>query len=377
MASIPNRAVLVTSDGNTIVRVSRSDESVAELTINSKVSQLTAGFDYNRNGIADLAIRKSDGTYHLLLDPMTGLTEANLDFPVVARKKGFPIAGNFDGAGDAIGYLYRLRKDREDSFGVSLMLKRIDGSIIKTNLKRVRARNYRNIMPLAGPDGVDRLLFVWNGSSKVNFELRAINGKREYRGEMSADGKELNIGNYFSAAGEEFAIRTSAGVSIVNPFDLSQKFVEFSGDGVVSDHVLLSNNSNAWSGEASSGIGLSAVCGSIKSVSRGVLWKPASQDSGGSRQGKPVALFQDGNAPRLSSIKIYASNGEQVTVFGVFQSGSYERYYSGYGAGEGLTASQIASTASSKSGSSKVYMQGPGSVCFGPIEPTKRTGALY
>lgn len=110
------------------------------------------------------------------------------------------------------------------------------------------------------------------------------------------------------------------------------------------------------------GPGLNSVCRSI--AGGGWLWKPKSQDSGGTREGKPMILlsrFSIGSP----CLDVYASNGAVVTRFGKFES---NRFYSGYGCGGGgMSGEAIASKAKSLAGSSTVYVQGNGGTCFGPV----------
>ena len=372
-----SKAVLgANGTGASVLRVLAGDGSTVVADLPGSVSQVMAGFDFNGNAIADLLVRQSNGNFLIVNDPLISRSEQELTFPAVVKNKGLPIFANLGAGRDAVGYLYRVRKDQSSAAGISAYLVSSDGSIFKSRMKRVRARKYRSIFPIQGTDGRDQLLYAWSGSNRLNFEVRNLSGRRVYRGLLEADGKELTVGNYLADAGEEFAIRTSIGVILVNPFTKGQKFVPFESAGIVSDHILIARNSKSWTGDSVVGEGVSAVCSSIKGFPFGVLWKPASQDSGGTREGRPVVLFQDEYTPNLDEVKIYATNGEQITQFGVYERGSYERYYSGYGSGEDLFAGEIAALARAKTGNSRIYVQGRGGSCHGPIEPTQRHGGL-
>lgn len=117
------------------------------------------------------------------------------------------------------------------------------------------------------------------------------------------------------------------------------------------------------------GPGLGAVCSRV--TGGGWLWKPQSQDSGGTREGKPMILFSRG-APGGSCLNVYASNGAVVARFGKF---STERFYSGYGCGGGgMSAGSLADKARAAAGATTVYVQGNGGNCYGPIgNPASRT----
>lgn len=122
--------------------------------------------------------------------------------------------------------------------------------------------------------------------------------------------------------------------------------------------------------------GIGNVCSSVSPAANGILWKPESQDSGGSREGKPVLIF-GAEDPGKEPLKIYASNGTQVGSVGYY--GKYEgkgaRYYSGWAGGSGDTAQSLQTKAMAASGSQKVYVKLKNR-CVGPIVPTQRTGNL-
>ncbi len=96
----------------------------------------------------------------------------------------------------------------------------------------------------------------------------------------------------------------------------------------------------------------------------GWLWKPASQDSGGSRQGKPLILFSRFSYG-ASCLKVLAANGIQVSELGNFSS---NRFYEGYGCGDGNTGSQLKAKAeAANGGNATIFVLAPDGKCFGPI----------
>lgn len=124
------------------------------------------------------------------------------------------------------------------------------------------------------------------------------------------------------------------------------------------------------------GTGLGAVCPNIRPCANGILWKPESEDSGGSREGKPVILFTS-EVHGKGSLKIYASNGVLIGSVGYYgdHNGNGSRYYSGWIGGTAEKAAQLQAEAVAASGSPQVYV-GVTNGCVGPIVPTQRTGNL-
>lgn len=122
------------------------------------------------------------------------------------------------------------------------------------------------------------------------------------------------------------------------------------------------------------GTGLGAVCSNIIPCANGILWKPESQDSGGTREGKPVLLFTDAVHGKGSLI-LYASNGAQIGTVGYYgnHNGKGSRYYSGWKGGTGENAGQLQAEAVAAAGSPEIYVRITNG-CVGPIVPTQRTG---
>ena len=140
-------------------------------------------------------------------------------------------------------------------------------------------------------------------------------------------------------------------------------------DGTVvqptSDATFKSTTSSSG---GSSGGGATTSCGTT--YSSGWLLKPAAQDTGGSRLGKPLILFSR-NYPSSSCLNVIATNG---TVLGKYGKFSANRYYSGYGCGSGYSASKFAELAVSASGSKNIYIQDPSNnACYGAGPADGRT----
>lgn len=188
------------------------------------------------------------------------------------------------------------------------------------------------------------------------------------------------VGSYTRSDTGEFGVyRTSAGTvstHFINAVNSGLSVLPFglAGDALVRPDGMGVGDESTDEPEDS---GIDSVCDSIRGSYSGFLWKPSSDHSGGSREGNPLVIFKSGG-PRDTCLPVYAENGEQITQFGVYEyNGKYgSRWYSGFGCGDALSASEIASIARDTAGSSSVYVgRGDGS-CVGPLNPTSRNGSL-
>ena len=105
----------------------------------------------------------------------------------------------------------------------------------------------------------------------------------------------------------------------------------------------------------------------------GWLYKPESDDTGDRREGKPVMLYTK-YKPKKGSIRIYARNGTPICSFKYYKGAETHgrRFYAGTGCG--MDGSALARAARRVSGSSRIYIEGDGGNCAGPIDsPTSRT----
>lgn len=125
-----------------------------------------------------------------------------------------------------------------------------------------------------------------------------------------------------------------------------------------------------------SGSALAEVCPQIVPVYQGFLWKPASDHSGQPRVGKPLIIVTR-NKPSGTCLRIFATNGEQVSRLGLYEyNGIYGgTWYSGWGCGDGKYSYEMADTAEALAGSPNIYVEKGDGTCVGPIHPEYRTGA--
>ena len=63
-------------------------------------------------------------------------------------------------------------------------------------------------------------------------------------------------------------------------------------------------------------------------------------------------------------LKVYAADGTRISELGKFNS---ERFYEGYGCGNGTSASGLATQARNAAGATTIYVEAAGGACYGPI----------
>lgn len=142
--------------------------------------------------------------------------------------------------------------------------------------------------------------------------------------------------------------------------------IQPSDDGTFGGTTSGGGDSDSGSGGGSGGG--SASCSTV--YSSGWLLKPAAQDTGGSRLGKPLILTTR-NYPPSGCLNVIATNGTVVAHYGKYAT---NRHYSGWGCGEGYSGSKIASLAVAASGSKNIYVQDPKTgACYGPGPADGRT----
>ncbi len=115
----------------------------------------------------------------------------------------------------------------------------------------------------------------------------------------------------------------------------------------------------------------------MHSVGSDVLYKPSSQDTGDSREGKPLFMWYDWeNNPFVQNLYVLASNGEQIAIFGYYPVGQpWSRFYSGFPPGTGRTGAELAALATAAAGRTTVYFYTKNGNCWGPVrDPRIRTG---
>lgn len=138
------------------------------------------------------------------------------------------------------------------------------------------------------------------------------------------------------------------------------------------------NSPESNTGGSSVGGSLGSVCASTIAPFSGFLWKPSSEHSGGTREGRPMVAWKSGPPNSKTCLRVYAENGQEISRLGRFNvGGKYgSRWYTGWGCGDQKNASQVSSAAIAAAGSSRVYLEGSGNSCIGPINPNVRNGNL-
>ena len=189
------------------------------------------------------------------------------------------------------------------------------------------------------------------------------------------------LGNFTGTPGFAWSQRDTGWTAIRNA-DSSLNLIRFGipqnaiirADGTVvqpsEDGRFPAGSSTGGGGGGSVDPGPGGSAGCSQTFSSGWLFKPAAQDTGGSRLGKPLILLTR-NFPSSSCLNILANNGTIIGKYGKF---SANRFYSGYGCGSMLTASQFAQRALDAAGSKNITIHDPGSgKCYGPAPADART----
>lgn len=101
----------------------------------------------------------------------------------------------------------------------------------------------------------------------------------------------------------------------------------------------------------------------------GWLYKPKSQDSGGTREGRPM-IFITKKTPSASNLDVFTSNGQKLCTFKRFS--KTNRFYAGTGTGCRVSPTKLASLANQASGEEKIYIRLNSSYCTTAINPKKR-----
>lgn len=180
------------------------------------------------------------------------------------------------------------------------------------------------------------------------------------------------IGNYYGT-GQTFAwSQRDAGLVGVRPPSGPDQIISF---GIPSNVVIRSDgtvvqptstdqlpaSTTGGGGGGGGGGGEVASCGTTKNS--GYLYKPSSQDSGGTREGFPMVLLNGSGSASCGDI--LATDGTVISKFGKFNS---NRYYEGYGCGNASrqSASGLAAQAEAVTGNPGGYIK-IDSTCYGPV----------
>ena len=193
---------------------------------------------------------------------------------------------------------------------------------------------------------------------------------------LGSDTSIPQIGNFGASPGFAWSQRDTGQVTVQNPDrTVSQFQFGIPANAIIrSDGTVIQPTEDGRFGSPAGGgpvvppTGTTAGC--ARTYTSGWLFKPESQDSGGSRQGKPLVLFSK-NYPSGSCLNVIATDGQIIGHYGRYAT---ERFYSGWGCGEGLTASALAGRALSAAGSKNILLQDPKSgACYGPAAADART----
>lgn len=113
------------------------------------------------------------------------------------------------------------------------------------------------------------------------------------------------------------------------------------------------------------GGGLGSVCQVVNPVTKPRLWKPVSE-----YPKRMSSWIMRGIKWRMANIRILSPSGAHVATmhrYGDFE-GSGDRFYMCTGNGSCKSGEAL------KAAYGQVYVEGPGGICYGPINPTERNG---
>lgn len=416
---------------NTMVHyaIQSDDSSIASAELgnhNNNDQAITA--DYDGDGIADVGVLITDDDEDVLtwkVIPTTTDTAATVNFGEPGDSALYGCDFDGDGADDLAvisGKTLTFRSWETDTTSTVRMVKRLskydcadidgDGADEIIGAKNRRLRNGRKawyffawnntgtrILNTKFGSNVKGLISVDldnNGTAEIGYFRRARSQNRlVFKTDNGTErmlvnrfnitnGGNISRGTFSSESG--IILKATTGTFYQMSFVGRQQTAIDTSSLNTSNALYFVKDSGTYDTDAGSsggggGAGLSSVCPTVNGISHGILWKPDA-DASDSRNGKPVILFTGGNKPGKSSVKIYAANGTQIGSLGFKASsipgvnGGAEHYFTGWSGGSGHYASQLANNARSAAGSTNIYVQGRGSLCIGPLNPTSRSGSI-
>ena len=324
--------------------------------------------DWDGDGIDDIhVVRKDAGDFLNWYVSMSGSGGKIVQyvFGMSGDKVG---VADVDGDGKAemvalrSGFIWYIRKPSEETF--TTVQWGLPGDI--------------HLMPtdIDGDHLADYVITRRTGTTQLAY-IRYGNGATQNT-DLGFDSSIPQMGNFIGNLPTFAWSQRDTGWTAIRRFDGTPDVFKF---GIASNAVIRADGTVVQPSEdgrfgGSSGGGVTPDPGSGGTAScsttygSGWLLKPAAQDTGGTRLGKPLILFTR-NYPSSSCLNVIATNGEIVAKYGKFSS---NRFYSGYGCGSHLSASQIAAKAVAASGSKNIYVQDPSSkACYGPGPADGRT----
>lgn len=350
---------------------------------------VVSGGDYNGNGLADAAIVRTepDGRFAWYISADMFKRRLPLRRARHGRSGDIPFYASFSGGRD---WLAVIRAGSSSDY--KLYLKRAYGSGKRTvSLGAIPAGSLRPL-PLPQDNGGDLLAFAKRSQTSTSFTFVNMLGQVVDETSLPHVG-EVIAGNFLSATGSEIAIMSDEGITAYNPVSRESLFREWTHN-IVADHININSFDPAQPDEPIGtpaptprsprdnpppAVGsLSQVCTNMHVMNRDVLYKPASQDTGDAREGKPLFMWYDAeDNPYVKQLYILASNGRQISVFGLYTPGlpPWTRFYSGYPPGLGDNSAALSAKAIAQAGNKKIYIYTENGNCWGPVpDPAGRSG---
>lgn len=244
--------------------------------------------------------------------------------------------------------------------------------------------------PLKQPTGPDFLAFQTVKGKTTTIRVIHIDGTPVAEAELDGTGVAV-AGDFHEGPGEEIAFDNGTTLSILNPH--SAEVREFgSTGGILADtiNVNIVKDSSTTTPPTSTGgndneggggsTGEVASCNSVQSWPGGHIYKTVGSNhfTDVRRNTSGIILTTSARGPTPGCLTIQDSKGHVLAKMGLYARGAgwLARYYAGIGCGSGTpyNGSALAARARSASGSTAIYANF-GTVCYGPIDPTKCIGS--
>lgn len=373
-------------------KVVGSSGVVEERVLGGKTSTIISGGDFDGNGVADAAVAKLGRSgvkwsiaYDLFSQPVGLERIANVNFGKSGDRIFF---ASPDGTSDWIGTVGKAANGRDTELKIKSLLtgevRTSDKALPRFIVKNPRPRPF----PVKAALGFDVIGFtrVVGGNTKVYFYT--LDGGPVTVIDLPGKG-DIVVGNFNDGPGEEIAIKTTGGFTVVNPFTLSSSTAA-SSDGVAVDQININtlsadttnstpnNSGGGGDDDQDSGGGPSSIaaCQSVVGWPGSHIYKTRGSDhfTDIRRNTIGVVIKPGGRGPFPGCISMVDRKGRVVAKLGLYSKGSgwAARYYAGIGCGASTAygGSRVASLAQSNTGSSEVYANF-GSVCFGPVDASR------
>lgn len=382
------------AEKDVVWRIVNDQGVVEERQFGTTQDSILSGADFDGNGYADAStavLKKNRVQWQISYD---------LFFNAVGQERVSKI--QFGKSGDRI--FYASPDGVSDWIGVFgkgpdgqalLRLKSLVTGEVRTSTrfpKSLTESTRPRPFPIRQDNGTDILGFVSFSSRLAKFNFRTLTGDVVLDTVLETTG-EVTVGNYNDGPGEEVAVKSSTGITVLNPNTGLTTAVALATSGTpmdeynvaaVSPSTSTNNNSGNSGGSTGNGGKPSSVssCRSTAPWPGSYVYKTVGSDhfSDPRRFSANVLMKPGAPGPFPSCIDLVDTKGNVVSKLGLYARGAgwAARYYGGFGCGSGtpLSGSSVANKARANTGSSNVYANSDG-VCYGPIDAAKCIGSAH